>query len=675
LGKLEKVLKYKTAYLFSVAMGQAEMPEPVLLIDGDRPDYLFGGGLGHSVKQRIASGAGKRKSVRLAYDLYCAKRGSLPVDERFIESALDKHFKLITTEQTALLEAPILDVLIHEVRRTAIEACKGYSGKKIDGKCPTFGSCVQNPRGKGGAFGYLCAGVGLTPAEGYLYKYMRYRTQVVEVRVPDDGWEDYQALLGTVARNDKNLIPCCPVALCEPFKVRVITRGCAVKYHLARQYQPRLHRSLARNHPFRLTMGPASVEHIQELLDKTHQFDHPENGFWVSGDYEAATDNFIPLLSNEAIDAMCGALKVPIEDWKILSDTLSGHLLEWSGRFEDREAAEQKWGQLMGSPTSFPVLCLVNAAVNRYFLEQETGRVIPLRSCPMLINGDDVLFWMPKMESYERWKALVSSAGLKPSIGKNYVSQKFLVINSEIFEVTKKLDYFGQWNWQCIGSVPTLNLGLLYGDVQKSSSSHGMEKTLFGSHEMQRDSFRQRAIDWVAGYPEKEDEMVSLFVRYNKEFLSRLPTGMSWWIHPRYGGIGLPVTRKVVITERQRKLAAMLHCVSDPVERKKLLPSLRMPLPAFVDEMMGYTARLLKRVGAKFESGGEYTDESTWRILPGFFQLGIDPTDPEGMSAFVKGFQRAWKKSARHWAKPLSFHNCVGGPREEMGLVSKIYWS
>jgi hypothetical protein len=149
-------------------MGQAEMPEPVLLIDGDRPDYLFGGGLGHSVKQRIASGAGKRKSVRLAYDLYCAKRGSLPVDERFIESALDKHFKLITTEQTALLEAPILDVLIHEVRRTAIEACKGYSGKKIDGKCPTFGSCVQNPRGKGGAFGYLCAGVGLTPAEGYL---------------------------------------------------------------------------------------------------------------------------------------------------------------------------------------------------------------------------------------------------------------------------------------------------------------------------------------------------------------------------------------------------------------------------------------------------------------------------------------------------------------------------
>jgi len=90
---------------------------------------------------------------------------------------------------------------------------------------------------------------------------------------------------------------------------------------------------------------------------------------------------------------------------------------------------------LMGSPTSFPVLCLINAALTRE--SQELSGDIPqgtvLDDFPILINGDDVAF-PTTTPGYEMWKLVTACGGLHPSIGKNFTSRKFLVMNSTLFE-------------------------------------------------------------------------------------------------------------------------------------------------------------------------------------------------------------------------------------------------
>jgi len=287
-----------------------------------------------------------------------------------------------------------------------------------------------------------------------------------------------------------------------------------------------------------------------------------------------------------------------------------------------------------------------------------------LKSIPMLVNGDDILFWCPDMAAYGRWKDLVTVAGLKPSLGKNYCSDEYLIINSEVARIRKNVDFWGQEVWQLIGKLPSVNLGLLFGTT-KSESSHALEKTIYGSHEMQRDSLRQRATDFVDGYPEDRDLMLSVFVNYWNSTLKAVPKEVSWWVHPRYGGLGLPVTREVEITERQRKLAAHLH-VSQGAEHGPTIKGLAQPLPEFTEACMKAWSSVLKKVGYKTVSGGKFSAEP-WRFLKYYLNLGFDPTDPAGYSAWLKSFQKLWKDSKKSWSKPLSFRKCVAGPATEFG--------
>jgi len=618
------------------------------------------------------------------------------------------------------------------------------SAARRKGKSPTFGSCIQNPRGKGGAFGALVPDAGIRPANGYFLCYLFSNHRAVEYRVPVDPteWQEYEEALYSAAIQCHDPIGCGPVALQEPFKVRVITRGDAVRYHVAREWQPTLHRAVARLDPFHLTMGPAKPEHIEELLLKASQFDHAEDGFWVSGDYESATDNLAPNLSDHCLSAAAAELGIPHEDVVLLIKTLSQHMIEWVGRGDDGkdrpEKKLQEWGQLMGSPTSFPILCLVNAAITRFWYEKTFNRTFQLTSLPMLVNGDDILFWCPNWKAYEEWKIMVAKAGLKASVGKNFCSTRYLVINSEIWHAYHTVDYFGQNVWRLKDRLPTLNYGLLL-NTEKSASSHQAEKTVFGSHHMQRDSFRQRAHDWVDGFPEDRDLMMSVFIKYQKDFLSKVPRGMSYYVHPNFGGLGLPVTREVTITDAQRKLAGMLWFEKSPSLKYQLLPTIQMPLPAFVESAMGTYNACLKGLKVRFSYDYDDTllvredpltvdmsdycnniaksksDESLevrsrlhacpkkvlltdwsqnrcrfepqgfipvrapvdggpWKTLRHFYMTGFDRADPEGLGWLSWNFQKIFRKSFKHWAKPLAFRHCVEGPRGPLRPSHSVRW-
>jgi len=719
-GRLEKVLKYKTAWILATALKQGELPEAIPLWPGDRVEYLLPGKMGHGLLRMLRQRSGRIATVRLAQDIYFAKRGSNQVGDRFIEESLLKHHKLLTEHEEievgegliqairettrsvyTVLDAPFVadpdprrpiktDVLQDDddsgVSDDEVEFCRcadpDYYGddswdrsctmpfRKHEvtpgwGKVPTFGSCVENPRGKGGAFGFLVGndGLGLVPREGYLLGYMRCTWKVVEIRVPDiDGEYRFSEIRRAAQTSD--VIDCLPVALCEPFKVRVITRGSAVPYHLCRAYQPMIHHRMASVEPFHLTMGPLETIHLERLLAKASRFDRTHGGFWVSGDYESATDNLHPDLSEHCMDVICEELSIPFEDRIILQKALTGHEIGWVGQDENRYSARQNWGQLMGSPVSFPVLCLVNAAITKCWYERVFGRKFRLSELPMLVNGDDILFWCPGKDEYAYWKEMVTSAGLKPSLGKNYCSDEYLVINSEISRIKKCIDWFGSEQWILVERLPSLNFGLLFGTT-KSGSSHHMEKTVYGSHDLQRDSLRMRAHDWIAGYPEDQDLLMSVFISYWKDLLHSVPKEMSWWVHPKFGGLGLPVTRNVEITGRQRKLAAYLWTTGDS------LKGLGQPIPEFTDAYMRDWSSALREVGCVVERGGKFSTES-FRTLKYYMGLGFDPTDPQGYSALLKVFNKYWKSSKSHWSKELSFRKCVAGPDREMGGRNRL---
>lgn len=671
-GRLEKVLKYKTARLLSLALEQKELPESVPLHRWDRVNYLLGGQLGRRIYRTCEARAGRRPAVVLAYTFYQSKRGSLPVDQRFIQNALLKHHKLICDprpDETGE-EEKILHSHAQQVRRTVREAYSGFRRGPVRGKIPSFGSCVENSRSQAGAFGQLVnKGTHprpiLGPAEGYLSHFVCWRDQIAEYRVPGWWWqEDVEPDLWQNP-HDGGPIDCIPVPLCEPFKVRVITRGQAKAYHIAREHQSPFHRGLSRRAPFRLTQGPLNQYHLEDLLSKI-PVATDNHGVWVSGDYSSATDNIHPYLSEVCMEEMCKVLRVSWHHRMMLLKALTGHHVEWVGTDDGRADAAQEWGQMMGSPVSFPVLCIINAAITRRYMENMQKRVIPLIHCPMLINGDDILFWLSDESQYEGWKDYVAVAGLEPSVGKNYVSDRFVVINSEIWELKKFRDFFGSTRWTSVDRLKVLNLGLLRAEV-KSKSSFAAEKTLFGSHHMQRDSLRQKAFDLLEGLQEEyHDRFMTLFIRGHREHLESLPEGMSWWVHPSYGGVGLPVTREVDITFEQRRIATFFHLGGLAALRHKV--SVSAAIPAFLKASLCTAHQCLDALGSPVRVGEEVDSFGFFsHALCSFLEHSCDPTDPQGLSELRESWESLKKRSRKSWGNPLSFRKCTQGPTEFWG--------
>jgi hypothetical protein len=100
----------------------------------------------------------------------------------------------------------------------------------------------------------------------------------------------------------------------------------------------------------------------------------------------------------------------------------------------------QTSGQLMGSPLSFPLLCVVNLsvyrrAVERWYVDHKDRRDWALILWKnVIINGDDLLFRAPpgfNIYFYEE----AAKVGFIPSVGKNFLSRSFAQINSRAYKL------------------------------------------------------------------------------------------------------------------------------------------------------------------------------------------------------------------------------------------------
>lgn len=121
-------------------------------------------------------------------------------------------------------------------------------------------------------------------------------------------------------------------------------------------------------------------------------------------------------------------------------------------------------GQLMGSPMSFPVLCLANLLV--YMLVHpglSAGEAVQR----VLVNGDDMLY-KGSLVDWEAHKRIAASVGLIMSPGKAYVHPSYSNANSTGFWETKDR----------VRPVPFVNFGLFFGNHKVMSEEDKMSATV-----------------------------------------------------------------------------------------------------------------------------------------------------------------------------------------------------
>ncbi len=257
-------------------------------------------------------------------------------------------------------------------------------------------------------------------------------------------------------------LPAMIQAILEPLKVRVISKGPALEYYAVKSLQKALHQSLRSLAAFELIgrkLESSDLDRLRTFALPGHQ--------WGSVDYSAATDGSSSNLGLSILAELCRDL--PERDLLLANQVLGHHNLFYPEN-EDASEEEKAWrggegqskgklpvgsqtnGQLMGSPISFPILCLMNFLV--YCLnhpDQTAGESLQR----VLVNGDDMLYTCTE-EEWRRHIQISASVGLVMSPGKAYLHPVYANANSTSFHCNLKSS-------EPARQIGYLNTGLMFG--------------------------------------------------------------------------------------------------------------------------------------------------------------------------------------------------------------------
>jgi hypothetical protein len=243
------------------------------------------------------------------------------------------------------------------------------------------------------------------------------------------------------------------IAISEPLKVRMITKGAPFRYWISRFFQKSMWGYLQNFPCFQLTGKKLQIYMLQDIVLKAKKLGLNFTSF-VSGDYSAATDNLDINYTKFCFEGFLSKCDYSDD----LSNILRSVLYEQTLEYPDGRKVKQLNGQLMGSTLSFPILCMVNLICFHISLEEFLGKKINIHDLPVLVNGDDILF--PSCEGlYKIWMRNIANVGFLLSLGKNYVHASVLTVNSECY----RYDY----NSNEFTYVKYLNCGLLTGQSKK----------------------------------------------------------------------------------------------------------------------------------------------------------------------------------------------------------------
>lgn len=525
-----KFLKYKISAFFSDFL-QTEIP-PCPFTRPDHPRHLAGGRLGRFLTILMKNDV----ALEVATSVLYLKKGFPRPDESMLAKARLATKKVLTTPRpvpesqvrhTSSAARLSLEDMALQVRRT----CREVFGKfKIAEKdihkpfAPSIRANYVDSRSKFGTFGTLMdLGLIKDRADGQFLsdafvedKEERIEEEDVLRSQVSQVFKDRVRLLYTgtyeTARRmamdevaDVKL-----VALPESLKIRVISKGPPLTYFVLKPVQKFLHRILRQHPVFRLIGETVTPKLLNERFRGV-------SGLFHSLDYSSATDFLNPYLSGVAVDEICASVEMPDDLSHLFRKALTGHLVE---------GVPQVWGQLMGSIVSFPILCLVNAAVVRFAMEISEERVIPLADCTALVNGDDGAV-RSGPEFLPVWKDVASLCGLEPSQGKVYSSPSYLNINSTSFVL----------KGDSLVHIPYVNMGLLKGMKRAGVQRQGLSD-LFDTPEYQFASLGAKHHQLMESCPPRLRLAVhKAFVHENFSVLKS--TGLPWFVPEKCGGVGL----------------------------------------------------------------------------------------------------------------------------------------
>lgn len=656
-GMLEKFLKYQTAWLAAKGFNQIEFPErPDELPCCEQDGFIIGGSYNRYVRNCFkVLRAGKvvgRNRAKLAWSFSQVKRASEPAPDDFIEANMKKH-KTRLTKVLEDEEDDILDELKSEVVRTVREVYLNIRKAHHRVRTPSANGHFMAPRSRGGALGkHFNVYSDIPCLDKLILMYETIPGEALELRGYVDRLDfemTYQEAKRYAFSREK--VQCIPHPILEPFKVRVITLGETEAYWIGKNYQDLLWDQIRRKRTFAFCGQPDTDEFINEIFGN---FERKEDSVLVSIDYEAATDNLHPYLSEVCLDTILEMMDAPLEDRYVLLQCLTGHQLNYRQGKNKFDSISQTWGQLMGSPISFPILCLINAAVLRYCYEIMVGQKVLLTHCPLTVNGDDALMIIPE-SGYELLGRLTSKAGLKFSMGKNYCMRNYCVINSHLYEASPRMDYFGVNRFR-FTRLPYINMGLLCGKGRVQDSAHGT-----------REAFTESAAGPTIGAKHHillegheigiQRRLTTAFIAHNSEVLKQI-TNIGWFIPQHLGGLGLKWVEETPpkITPFQAKLCAYLECLTDVesvIDNQILMD--RTIRPYYVDYAFSVAAKIGERCGFTFDETGYELP----MLMDHFVNL-CDGSDTETVgNRFQDSFERIFMKAQKTSLNPMSWEKII----------------
>jgi hypothetical protein len=377
---------------------------------------------------------------------------------------------------------------------------------------------------------------------------------------------DFDTLVEHANNSHTNVRVC---AVLEPLKVRLISKGCSLRYYVSKFFQKGMWENLQSFPCFSPTGRPIDKIDLHDLLarekilgakigrDLSKEFDK-----WVSGDYTGATDHVDIRMTMAIFEEMIAKSDYNDTLKEVLRSVIGPQGLYYppvenpddpddfptNGVDGPLSPVMQQNGQLMGSTLSFPILCYINLMSYQMALEEYLNEELDPKDLPVLINGDDILF-KTNDDFYEVWKKWVARVGFHLSLGKNYIHKNIFTINSECYSYNRKSNSFSRHEF--------LNCGLLIGTSNKTGRRNVrnlplwdlFNKTLEGSQDQSRAKrrFLHYHIDKIKYYTR----------------MGRRPGFFNLFLPTLRGGLGFklwdsPEKCDIKVTRTQRKFATLL---------------------------------------------------------------------------------------------------------------------
>jgi len=338
----------------------------------------------------------------------------------------------------------------------------------------------------------------------------------------------------------------------------------------------------------------------------------------------------------------------------MLKQCLTGHSFDEEGLYKKGvcsgdDLPQQKNGQLMGSPISFPILCIINAAITRHVMETAYRTYLPFSMKPLQVNGDDIAFPLPP-GAYDFWCRCVRMAGLVPSVGKNFFSREYLVINSQIFRYPLDWD---RGSKALPERVPVINLGLIRGP-SKAHSHQTLSEWIKGGDDpwspyTLRANMEEAVRDWTEDAV--RHRIISDCIKYARPVLDRLPP-VSWFASAEHGGLGLLSTKEHVVSLHHRRLAAWMSCADEESKRASMKHHwIRSSGPEYAMIALDTYNTICDDVGARWrfreKKSSDNQDPLLSKLLWPSLPNGVLPPERSEDRDFLK----EWNKSYWKWVR------------------------